>query len=128
MTLIQRITREPVLIIGVLTAAFGVATVFGVDLTKDQIGAIVVLAGAVMALLRFITTPASEVVVQRKPGGEIVTGQAADGGGRIDEVRALFTHRDNVGALELGYAIILAALGAVILLWLLGAFGPSPLR
>lgn len=78
MNIIQRLVREPVLIIGLLTALFGVLVVFGVSLTEGQIGAIVVLAGAIMAVLRFVTTPASEVVVQKKPDEVATAGKAAD--------------------------------------------------
>lgn len=78
MNIIQRIVREPVLIIGLLTALFGVLTVFGLDLSKDQIGSIVVLAGAIMAVLRFVTTPSSEVVVQKKPAQVPTAGKAAE--------------------------------------------------
>lgn len=78
MTLIQRLVREPVLIIGVLVALFGVLVVFGVSLSEGQIGAIVTFAGAVMALLRFVTTPSNEVVAQKKPAAALpVAGKAA---------------------------------------------------
>lgn len=78
MTIVQRLTREPVLLLGLLTALFGVLVVFGVDLSKDQIGSITVLAGAVMAVLRFVTTPAKEVLAQQKPGEVPTAGKAAE--------------------------------------------------
>ncbi|MDN7120323.1 hypothetical protein INN71_02840 [Nocardioides sp. ChNu-153] len=68
---LERLVREPALVTGVLTAAFGVAVVFGLPITPEGIGAIVTLAGALMALLRFLLVPASEVVVQQKPGKEL---------------------------------------------------------
>ena len=76
MTLINKLVREPALIVGVLTAVFGLLTAFGIDLSKEQIGAVITVAGAVMALLRFVLTPSSEVAVQVK-GGEVVAGPAA---------------------------------------------------
>lgn len=68
MNIIQRISREPVLLIGALTALFGVLLAFGLNLTEEQIGAIVIFVGAVMALIRFLVTPSSEVIAQRKAG------------------------------------------------------------
>lgn len=78
MNIIQRITREPVLLIGVVTAVFGVLNVFDIGLTEGQIGAIVAALGAIMALVRFLVTPASEVVVQEVPGQAPKAGAAAD--------------------------------------------------
>lgn len=75
--MLAKITREPALIVGVVTSGLGLAVLFGLELTKDQISGVVVFLGALMALVRFLTTPASEVVVQVKPGGEVVAGEAA---------------------------------------------------
>lgn len=74
----QRLTREPNLILGVVVAGLSLAVLFGVDLTADQLAGIGVFVGAVVALVRFVTTPAGEVVAQRKPGDEVATaGQAS---------------------------------------------------
>ena len=79
MTVVQRLTREPNLILGVLVALFGVLLAFGVDLTETQTSAVLLLIGAVIALVRFLTTPASEVVAQQKPNEDVpVAGPAAD--------------------------------------------------
>lgn len=75
--MLNRITREPALVIGVVTSGLGLAVLFGVQLTQDQTAGIVVFLGALMALVRFLTTPASEVVVQAKPNGDVVAGAAA---------------------------------------------------
>ena len=78
MTLVQRLSREPNLILGVLVAGLSLLVLFGVNLTADQMAGIGVFVGAVIALIRFITTPAAEVVVQEKPGpGPLVAGPAA---------------------------------------------------
>lgn len=77
MTLTQRLVREPALILGVLTAGLSLAVLFGVPLTTDQLAGIGVFVGALVALIRFVTTPASEVVVQEKPSGEVIAGPAA---------------------------------------------------
>ncbi|MDF9715850.1 hypothetical protein [Nocardioides sp. ChNu-99] len=65
---LERLVREPALVTGVLVALFGLAVALGLPITPEVIGAIVTLAGALMALLRFLLVPASEVVVQQKPG------------------------------------------------------------
>lgn len=67
MSLIQRITRESVLITGLVTAFFGMLTAFSVDLTDAQTGSIITFLGIVMVLLRALTTPTSEVVATQKP-------------------------------------------------------------
>lgn len=79
MSLVQRVVREPNLILGVVVAFFGVLVAFGVDLTENQTAALLLFLGAVIALVRFLTTPASEVVAQQKPGESVPTaGPAAD--------------------------------------------------
>lgn len=75
--MLQKITREPALIVGVVTSGLGLAALFGLDLTAEQTAQIMVFLGAVMALVRFLTTPASEVLVQVKPDGAVVAGEAA---------------------------------------------------
>lgn len=68
MTLLQRLSREPNLILGVVTAGLSLAVLFGVDLSTEQMAGIGIFIGAVFALIRFLTTPAAEVVAQLKPG------------------------------------------------------------
>lgn len=74
--MIGRLVREPALVLGVVTAAFGIATAAGLDLTPELTGAIVAFLGALMALVRFLTTPSSEVLAQVKPSGDVVAGPA----------------------------------------------------
>lgn len=69
--ILVKIVREPALVTGVVTAALGLAVLFGIDITKEQVGGIVVFLGAVMALVRFLVTPAAEVAVQVKDGQAI---------------------------------------------------------
>lgn len=76
-TLLRRITREPALVLGVVVAGLGLLVLFGVDLSKEQIGGIVTFLGAVVALLRFLLTPSSEVVVQQTPAGPVAGAAAA---------------------------------------------------
>lgn len=68
MTLVQRLVREPNLILGVVVTGLSLLVLFGVQLTTDQMAGIGVFLGAVIALVRYLTTPASEVVAQLPPG------------------------------------------------------------
>lgn len=74
---VRRITREPALLLGVVVAGLGLLVLFGVDLSKEQIGGIVTFLGAVVALLRFLVTPSSEVLVKQTPDGPVAGAAAA---------------------------------------------------
>lgn len=68
MSIWQRIAREPNAIVGVIVAGYGVLVAFGVlELTAQQVGAVTALGGALVILLRWLVTPAGEVVAQLKP-------------------------------------------------------------
>lgn len=78
MTLLERIARNPIAIVGLGTALYGVLVAFGVlDLTAAQTGSLTTLAGAVFFALRWFTTPASEVMIQRRPGDPMPIAGAA---------------------------------------------------
>ncbi len=77
MNLLARLTREPNLILGVVTAGLSLLVLFGVDLTGDQMAGIGLFLGAVIALVRFVTTPSAEVIAQVKPDGKVVGGAKA---------------------------------------------------
>ncbi len=50
--------KEPALIIGALQAALALAVSFGLQLTAEQVGAIMTLAAAVFAIVtRYFVTP-----------------------------------------------------------------------
>lgn len=73
MSIVRRIAREPNAIAGVIAAVYGLLVAFGVfELSPEQVGGCVALWGAVVALLRWLTTPAKEVRAQQKPGGPVV--------------------------------------------------------
>lgn len=68
MTLLQRIAREPNAILGVLVAGYGLLVVFNVlVLTAQQVGGVTAFGGALVVLLRWLVTPSSEVMIQRRP-------------------------------------------------------------
>lgn len=79
MTILQRIAREPNAVIGLIVGAYGVLVAFHVlSLTAGQVGAFTTLGGAVVFLLRWVTTPSAEVVAQRTPGHAVaVAGPAS---------------------------------------------------
>ncbi len=91
MTIWQRIAREPNLILGVLTAGLSLAVLFGVDLTVEQLAGIGTFLGALVALVRFVSTPAAEVVAQQAPGQVVPTaGPALEG---VDNGAAVYVHQ-----------------------------------
>lgn len=76
---ITKLSREPALVLGVITAGLSLAVLFGVDLSAEQIAGVGVFFGALFALTRYLTTPASEVVAQLPPGSAApVAGPASD--------------------------------------------------
>ena len=78
MTWYQRILREPALLVAAITAGLALAVAFGVHLSDTQTSATLGFVAAIAALLRFVTTPSSEVIAQQKPGEPVkATAQAA---------------------------------------------------
>lgn len=80
MTILTRIAREPNAIVGLIVGAYGLAVAFGLfELTATQVGAVTAFGGAVVIALRWLVTPAAEVVVQQKPNEVVQTaGPASD--------------------------------------------------
>lgn len=132
--MLARITREPALILGVVTSGLSLAVLFGLDLTAEQLAQVGVFLGALMTLVRFLTTPASEVVAQVKPDGSVVAGDASaaqtgtplptlDVGGTVIQnvpVKTELIGKDEAGAVGVGDAVLIGLL-IVLLLVLLGA-------
>lgn len=78
MTLLQRISREPNAVLGVIVAAYGLLVVFHVlVLTAQQVGGVTAFGGSMVVLLRWLVTPAAEVVVQKKPDDRTLVAGAA---------------------------------------------------
>ena len=76
--MIARLVREPNLITGLVVAGLGLAVAFGVHITDAQTAALLLFLGALIAVIRFITTPASEVVAQQKGDGPVKAGPKAE--------------------------------------------------
>lgn len=91
MTILQRIAREPNAIAGVVIAAYSVLVAFEIiHLTAIQTGALGGLGGAAVLALRWLVTPASEVVAQQKPDEVIpVAGPALKG---VEDGSAVYVH------------------------------------
>lgn len=72
MTILTRIYREPAALLALVTAVLAVLTFVGV---LDEVGAGVALGviTAAIGALRYVVTPAAEVVVQRKAGDRAAT-------------------------------------------------------
>lgn len=69
-------------IMGVITAGLGLAVLFGVPLTMDQVAGSVTFAGAVIVLVGFLVrnkvTANTNVVERVNTGGFVVAGEAND--------------------------------------------------
>lgn len=65
--LLARLSREPNLILGVVTAALSLAVLFGVNISADQMAGIGILIGSVFALVRYLTTPWQDVAAKVDP-------------------------------------------------------------
>ena len=50
-SIIDRVRREPALVSGLVTAVIALAVSFGLDLTEEQVGSILAVVAAVMALV-----------------------------------------------------------------------------
>src|SRR5262245_44773802 len=107
MNIVQRLIREPVAITGLATAIIGVLVAFGVSLSETQVGAIMILIGAILVVLRFaIEDPTAKSFKPDVPP----------------------EHRAENGMMDNRVVLLVAVFGGILLLWILGAFGPSPLR
>jgi hypothetical protein len=74
MTIWQRIAREPNALTGIVIALYGVLVAFHVlVISPEQTGALAALGGALVFGLRWIVTPASEVVAQKRPDSDVAT-------------------------------------------------------
>ena len=77
-TIIDRVRREPALVSGLVAAVIGLGVSFGLELSKEQVGAIMAL---VVSILAFVTrrqvTPYVNVV-ERAVDGEVIAGPAND--------------------------------------------------
>lgn len=109
------IKREPALVSGLIAAVIALVAAFGLDLTNEQVGAIMAVVAAVLALVtRQSVTPNVSVAaaVANPPAGQPVAGPAAAAaeGTPVDVVPAdsdpdLYEgkHSTELGAASLGY-------------------------
>lgn len=66
MKILRLITGEPALVVGFVLAVIGVATAFGLGITKGQSDAIVALVGAVLAVLGSVVTRSQVSPAQKR--------------------------------------------------------------
>ena len=97
--IIDRIRREPALVSGLVSAVIALAVSFGADLSSEQVGAVMAVVAAVLAVFtRQQVTPVVDVVEQLD-GTEVVAGPANDLDGEGSVVRVLPPeHDDNLRA------------------------------
>lgn len=94
MTILQRIAREPNAVVGLIVGIYGVLVAFDIlSLTAPQVGALTALGGAAVFALRWLVTPANEVVAQKQPGQIFPTAgpalKGADNGDAVHVSRIL---------------------------------------
>ena len=74
--MIDRIRREPALVTGLVAATIALGISFGLELSKEQVGAIMAFVAAILAfVVRQQVTPYVDVV-ERAVDGEVVAGPA----------------------------------------------------
>lgn len=81
-TALERIKREPAVLLTLVAALIGLGASFGFELTKEQTSAAMALATALVGLLiRSQVTPNASVGAAEEndePGGPLVAGEASD--------------------------------------------------
>lgn len=75
--MLEQIKREPALIYGLVSAVIALILAFGVDLSNEQVGTIMAVVVAIMAIItRASVTPNVTVAAKERDAG-LVAGQAA---------------------------------------------------
>lgn len=113
MSPLQRITRQPNVVLGVVTAGINMLVILeAVGWDEKQVSAVNIFAAALFALVALFVTPSSEVVVQQEPGGEITAKKDLRGVSKGDTVWVAPADPPNP---EGGYMDLLVALVTVVL-------------
>lgn len=111
MTIWQRIAREPNALTGIVIGVYGVLVAFEIiALTATQTGAVTTLGGAAVIGLRWLVTPADEVVVQQVPGKtQAIAGPASP----LPTGTPVATPER--GSIDVGTAVLIAVLVLLVL-------------
>jgi hypothetical protein len=76
--ILERIKREPALVYGLVGTVISLLLAFGFPLNNNQVGAIMAVVVAILAILtRQVVIPAKAVTSYETIKGEVVTGPAA---------------------------------------------------
>ena len=95
---VERIKREPALVVGFVSALIALLLAFGIPLNNEQVGGIMAVVVAVLAFVtRAQVTPNVSVAAKETPQGEVVTGPAAPPAG---EPAAVVTSDDGTGLVD----------------------------
>jgi len=93
--ILERVKREPALVYGLVGSIIALLLTFGVPLNNTQVGSIMAVVVAVLAILtRQVVIPAKAVEAYQTIQGETVTGPAAPPEG---EPAAVVTSDDGTG-------------------------------
>lgn len=76
--MIDRIRREPALVSGLVSAVIALAVSFGADLSSEQVGAVMAVVAAVLAVVTRSQVTPHVNVVEQLDGTEVVAGPAND--------------------------------------------------
>jgi hypothetical protein len=123
--ILERIKNEPALVVGLVSAIIALLLAFGLSLTDEQVGGIMAVVVAILAVVTRSQVTPTRVVAAEVKQGEVVTGPAAPPAG---EPAAVVTSDDGTGLNEQGAfdtGILLAAACVVVivvgLVWLFQA-------
>ena len=100
-TILERVKNEPALLIGLVAAVISLVLAFGVSLTDEQVGGIMAVVVAVLALVtRSKVVAFRRVESYQTVQGEVVTGPAAPPEGRPAETVVDPTHLSPLDRLD----------------------------
>lgn len=103
-SILERVKNEPALLIGLVSAAISLILAFGIDLTDKQVGGIMAVVVALLALVTRSQVTPTRAVAAEVVKGEVVTGAATPPAGEPAEVVPADPHlsfldrQDGVGA------------------------------
>lgn len=123
-SILERIKNEPALVVGLVSAVIALALAFGFTLTDEQVGGIMAVVVAVLAVFtRSQVVAFRRVEAYQTVQGEVVTGPASPPAGEPASVVTEDKPYDEFGAYDgAGILIVIAAIVVIVcgVVWLLG--------
>lgn len=131
--ILERVKNEPALIIGLVSAVIALALAFGFTLSDEQVGSIMAVVVAILAVVTRSQVTPTRAVAAEVVKGEVVTGAAVPPAGvaaevvpadpqlsRLDILDGRGARHPEEGAFDTGILIALACLVVIIcgIVWL----------